>query len=399
MLRILLVIPQMPQDPSSGAARSLTTICEMLAESGFLVRALGTTGTESGSHLDPLAHLRDLGCQVHVAAGRTGNRIRPELEFTRRGIGYRLLDIGRKTLTHWEQTCGRQFDLAFDDELHRFKPDILFTFGGSPGDVQRHHRARRQGTKIVFGLRNEGYFKAGFFDHVDAVLTPSRFLSDRYREAIGLESTPMPSPIELDDVIAEERDPIFVTMINPAPEKGLVFFARLAEELSVRRPDIPILVIESRGTAGRLASMGLAGGFDLRRHENVMFSPAVPKPKDIYLPTKMLIAPSLIEASGRVVAEALLNGIPPLVSDRGGLAEAANGAGFVLPLPKDLDPSSTRPPDAHAAEPWIEAIVKLEDDQEFYAREAQRAKEASRVYLREELAPRYAGFFKQVVGE
>lgn len=399
MLRILFVIPQMPQDPSSGAARSLTTICEMLAESGFAVRALATTGSESSNHVEPLAYLRGLGYDVHVAAGRTGNRIRPELEFTARGIGYRLLDIGRKALTHWEQTCGRQFDLAFDDELHKFQPDILFTFGGSPGDVQRHHRARRQGTKIVFGLRNEGYFKHGFFDHIDAVLTPSQFLSGRYREAIGLESTPLPSPIELDDVIAEERDPIFVTMINPAPEKGLVFFARLAEELSVRRPDIPILVIESRGTAGRLASAGMAGGFDLRRHENVMFSPAVPKPKDIYVPAKMLLAPSLVEASGRVVAEALLNGIPPLVSDRGGLAEAANGAGFVLPLPADLDMKAIRPVDAIAVEPWIEAIVKLEDDQEFYAREAQRAKEASRIYLREELAPRYADFFRKAAGE
>ncbi|HTB15960.1 MAG TPA: glycosyltransferase [Bryobacteraceae bacterium] len=398
MLRILFVVPQMPQDPSSGAARSLTTICEMLAESGFVVRALGTTGTENAAHMEPLAYLRGLGCDVHVAAGRTGNRIRPELEFTRRGIGYRLLDIGRKTMAHWEHTCGRQFDLAFDDELHRFQPDILFTFGGSTGDVQRQHRARRQGTKIVFGLRNEGYFKQGFFDHVDAVLTPSRYLSSRYREAIGVESTPLPTPIELDDVLAEERDPIFATMINPAIEKGLMFFARLAEELSIRRPDIPVLVIESRGTAGRLATAGLAGGFDLQRHENLMFSPAVPKPKDIFVPAKTLLAPSLIEASGRVVVEALLNGVPPLVSDRGGLAEAANGGGFVLPLPQDLDVRCTRPVEASAVEPWIEAIVRLEDNVDFYARESQRAREASRAYLREELAPRYAEFFRKVAG-
>jgi glycosyltransferase involved in cell wall biosynthesis len=398
MLRILFVVPQMPQDPSSGAARSLTTICEMLAESGFAVRALGTTGTESAAHLDPLAYLRDLGCDVQVAAGRTGNRVRPELHFTKRNIAYRLLDIGRKALSHWEQTCGRQFDLAFDDELHRFQPDILFTYGGSSGDVHRLQRARRQGTKIVFGLRNEGYLTPGFFDHIDAVLTPSHYLSGRYREAIGLESTPLPSPIELDDVIAEERDPIFVTMINPAPEKGLMFFARLAEELSIRRRDIPILVIESRGTAGRLASAGLAGGFDLQRHENLMFSPAVPKPKDIYVPAKTLVAPSLTEAFGRVVVEALLNGVPPLVSDRGGLAEAANGAGFVLPLPKDLDIKATRPVEAAAVEPWIETIVKLEDDPDFYASEVQRAKEASRAYLRETLAPQYADFFRKVAG-
>jgi glycosyltransferase involved in cell wall biosynthesis len=394
--RILFVLPQLPQDPSSGAARSLTTICEMLAESGFPVRALGATATESGARLDARAYLRGLGCDLQIAAGRTGNRVRPEIEFERRGIGYRLLDVGPRAVLQWERVCGRQFDLAFDDELHRFKPDILFTYGGSADDVRRHHRARRQGARVVFGLRNQGYMTPGFFDHVDAVLTPSRYLSQQYREALGIESTPLPSPVDTEDVIADERDPIFVTMVNPTPEKGLMFFARLAEELSARRPDIPILVIESRGTAGRLASAGLAGGFDLRRHESLMFSPAVPKPKDIFTPAKTLLAPSLVEAFGRVVVEALLNGVPPLVSDRGGLAEAANGAGFVLPLPADLDPRSPRPVHAAAVEPWIDTIVKLEDDADFYALQSERAKESAKAFLREHLAPRYANFFRKV---
>jgi len=386
----------MPQDPSSGAARSLTTICEMLAESGFSVRALATTATESAIRVEPVAYLRSLGCEVRVAPGHTGKRVRPEIEFTRRDIAYRLLDIGTRAASKWERVCGRQFDLAFDDELHSFKPDILFTYGGSPDDRHRHLRARRQGARIVFGLRNLGYLKQGFFDGMDGVLTPSRYLSDVYHKAIGLESTPLPSPIETEDVVAEEHDPIFVTMVNPTVEKGLMFFARLAEELSRRRPDIPILVIESRGTAGRLASAGLAGGFDLRRHENLMFSPAVPKPKDIYVPAKTLLAPSLLEAAGRVVVEALLNGVPPLVSDRGGLAESANGAGFVLPVPKDLDLKCRQPVAAEAVEPWVETIVRLEDDADLYAREAERAREAGKIYLHEQLAPRYAEFFRKI---
>jgi glycosyltransferase involved in cell wall biosynthesis len=394
--RILFVIPQMPQDPTSGAARSLTTICEMLAETGFAVRALGATATESATRVEPVAYLRGLGCEVRVAAGRTGHRVRPEIEFTRRGIGYRLVDIGRRTIHEWEKICGRQFDLAFDDELHGFKPDILFTYGGSPNDRHRHLRARRQGARIVFGLRNLGYLIPGFFDEIDAVLTPSAYLTEQYRRVLGLESTPLPSPIDIEDVVAAEHDPIFVTMVNPTLEKGLMFFARLAEELSVRRPDIPILAIEARGTAGNLTSAGLAGGFDLRRHENVMFSAAVPKPKDIYVPAKTLIAPSLMEASGRVVAEALLNGVPPLVSDRGGLPEQVNGAGFVLPLPRELDPRYAQPVAAAAVEPWIETIVKLEDDPDLYAREAERARQSSRIYLREELTPRYAEFFRKV---
>lgn len=388
----------MPQDPSSGAARSLTTISEMLAQAGFAVHAVGTTATEAGIHVEPLAYLRGLGCDIHVTHGRTARRVRSEVEFARRGIHYRLVDVGRRRVLEWEHICGRQFDLAFDDELHAFRPDIVFTYGGSPSDVRRLQRARRQGARIVFGLRNQGYMTPGFFDEIDAVLTPSEYLTKRYRDAVGLESTPLPSPIDTEDVIAVEHDPIFCTMVNPTPEKGLMFFARLAEEMGSRRPDIPLLVIESRGTAGSLTAAGLSGGFDLRRHESLMFSPAVPAPKDIFTPAKTLLAPSLMEAFGRVVVEALLNGVPPLVSDRGGLAEAANGAGFVLPLPADLTPLANRPVPAAMVEAWVETIIKLEDDPELYAREAERARQASKAYLREDLTPRYTEFFRRVAG-
>jgi hypothetical protein len=45
--------------------------------------------------------------------------------------------------------------------------------------------------------------------------SPRDFLAKKYRDAIGLESTPLP-------------DPIFETMVNPSIDQGLFFFARLA---------------------------------------------------------------------------------------------------------------------------------------------------------------------------
>jgi glycosyltransferase involved in cell wall biosynthesis len=318
------------------------------------------------------------------------------LTFGYRGVGYRLLDVGNRSHVQWESVHGRQFDLLFDDELHSFRPDILFTFGGSPGDRRRMERARRQGARIVFALRNENYPDRAFFDGMDGVLTPSRFLTDFYRERLGIESTPLPPPLELDDVLAETRDPIFTTIVNPSLEKGLMVLAKLAEELSVRRPDLPLLVIESRGSGGQLIAAGLAGGLDLRRHANIMVSGAVPKPKDIYVPTRVLLAPSLWhEAFGRVVAEALLNGIPPIVSDRGGLAEAANGAGFVLPIPPEVTPATRLPVAREIVEPWVDLIIRLSDDQEFYEQASARAREAARIYSWEVLAPAYVAWFGQ----
>jgi len=148
----------------------------------------------------------------------------------------------------------------------------------------------------------------------------------------------------VEDVVAENPDPIFVTMINPSIEKGLMFFARLAEEIGKRQPKIAVLAIESRATGGMLVEAGRLGGFDLRRHENLMIAGSVPKPRDIFENTRILLVPSVWEEpSGRVAAEALVNGIPPVVSDRGGLAESCNGAGFVLPLPADLTVETRKP--------------------------------------------------------
>jgi glycosyltransferase involved in cell wall biosynthesis len=373
-------------------------MCEMLAAGGFEVHAVATTATERANKSDTLAFLGTMGLAPEVHRVHTKARPRPELSFTHRGVQYRLLDVGGRGMHDWQQVLGHQFDLMFDDELHSFRPDLLLGFGGMTGDAKRYERAKRQGVKLVFALRNEGYLSnAEFFRPMDAILTPSHYLTNVYQTALGIESTPLPIPMELDDVLAEDRDPIFATMINPSPEKGLMFVARLAEELSLRRPDLAMLFIESRGSAGRLVEAGLSAGFDLRRHENLMLSPPVAQPKEIYVATRVLLAPSLWhEPAGRVAAEALLNGIPPLVSDRGGLPETCNGAGFYLPIPPEITPRTTRPVEPEVVEPWIELIARLEDDEEFYREEAERARLAGQIYHPDQLTPRYLEFFRSV---
>jgi glycosyltransferase involved in cell wall biosynthesis len=374
-------------------------MCEMLAAAGFIVHAVATTATERATKSDAVSYLRTSGIVPQVERGRGKPRSRPEISFQDRGVSYRLLDVGPRDMFVWQQIHGRQFDLMFDDELHSFRPDVLLGFGGMVGDIRRYERAKRQGVKLVFALRNTGYLSsAEFFAPMDAVLTPSRFLTDLYRTALGIESTPLPTPMELDDILAEDRDPIFVTMINPSPEKGLMFIARLAEELSVRRPDIAMMFIESRGSGGLLVQAGMLAGFDLRRHENLMMAPPLAQPKEIYVPTRTLLVPSLWqEASGRVAAEAVINGVPPLVSDRGGLAETCNGAGFSLPIPPAVTPQYPRPVEPEVVEPWIDLIVRLEDDQDFYREESERAREAGKIYHPDKLAPRYIDFFQQIV--
>lgn len=402
MPRLLLLLPQLPQDPASGAARSMRTICDLLAAAGWSVRALATTATEAAARVPPAELLATLGLAVTI---RPPNRSiykhdRPVMEFSdQRGIHYQLLDTGARLVMQWQSEHGAQFNRLYQRELADHRPDLVFGYGGSPGDVERFTRAQAAGCKVIFGLRNHGYKQgAAFLRDLDGVLTCSEFLSGVYRDALGLASTSLPSPLDPAETIATGHEPIFFTAIIPTVEKGVFFLARLAEELAVRRPDIPLLFIESRGSGGLLVQAGLAGGFDLRRHESLMFAPAVPKPAEIFRGTRALLVPSVWEEPfGRVAAEALLNGVPPLVSDRGGLAEAANGGGFVLPLPPSLTVETRLPVAAADVEPWLALIIRLADDQEFYAAASARARAAGAAYESTPLGRRYVEYFTGIL--
>jgi glycosyltransferase involved in cell wall biosynthesis len=371
----------------------MQTICEIMAGAGWTVRVLATNATEGAKRRSCVFYLEGMGIDVAVnhEIGKPS-----ELRFTHRGVQYLLLERldfftpGNKN--PW------QFDHLFDKTLLEFSPDILLVYGGTPEDRRRYERARKVGVKTVFALRNGAYQTPGFFDHFDGVLTPSSFLTNLYRTTMGLESTPLPVPLSVEDVATEQNEPLFLTMVNPSPEKGLMVMARLAEELGRCRPDIPVLIVEARGTADHLVEAGLLGGFDLRRHKMILGIPPVAQPKAFYARTRVLVAPSLWqEPAGRVAAEALLNGIPPIVSDRGGLAEVCNGAGFVLHIPEEFTPKTREPVPAEVVEPWVELIARLWDDQAFYEAESARALQAAAIYRPENLTPRYVEYFTKIL--
>lgn len=401
--RILLLLAQLPFDPSSGAARSMRGIAEILAASpDFEVRAVGTSGTEQGlaTGTDPAAsadhYARTAGAPFAVdTTAVSGHQVfRAEL----RGVSYAILDTGRARPHDLPPDLDAAFDALIDHTTDRWTPDIVLTFGGRAAEVNRRERLRNRGSAIVFGLRNLSYKSAGAFRHVDAVLTPSAFLSDFYRSAIGLDSTAIPSPIDLADVRAENRNPRHLTIINPSMEKGLMVFARIAHDISTRRPDISIMVVESRGTAGLLVRAGLAGGFDLRPHRNILVSPGVSRPALIYAATRVLLIPSLwAEPFGRVAVEALANAVPPIVSDRGALPGVVGDGGFTVPIPESITPRTQKPASSEDVAPWTDLAIRLMTDDAFHAEASARAAAAAHRYMPETISPRYFEFFASVV--
>ena len=113
-----------------------------------------------------------------------------------------------------------------------------------------------------------------------------------------------------------------------------------------------------------------------------MAAPPVPTPADYFALTRILLVPSVWEEPfGRVAAEAMINAIPPIVSNRGSLPEvvggdaSAGGGGRVLPIPDWLTFKTTRVPSEQEVEPWYDAVCALWDDSGLYRSVATRARQ------------------------
>src|SRR5262249_53770912 len=74
--------------------------------------------------------------------------------------------------------------------------------------------------------------------------------------------------------------------VNPQPAKGASVFVRIASELDARRPDIPLLVVEGRTSAGGLADAGL----DLSGLKNLSRMPNTADPRAFYRVTRVVDA-------------------------------------------------------------------------------------------------------------
>jgi glycosyltransferase involved in cell wall biosynthesis len=184
--------------------------------------------------------------------------------------------------------------------------------------------------------------------------------------------------------------PKYVTFVNPDPNKGVYVFVRIAEQLARRRPDIPILVVEGRSHSRSIQQTGL----DLSWARNLNKMPNTPDPRNFYSVSKLLLMPSLWnESFGLVAAEAMLNGIPVLASNRGALPETVGEGGFLLEIPARYTPATGDVPTAEEVEPWVETIIRLWDDAGFYRQTSERALQWAQRWHPDRLRPLYTDFF------
>ena len=370
-VRFLLANNHCISDPTAGVTHSLRTIMRWLAEAGHACHILTTARFESPVTFTIEEHLSQLG--VPLPAGR------PVVHYTADGVPVTLLLTRHNDEPRFDRAEATLYQKLLEQLLDEVAADQLIACDGHPMIQRALAMARERGVTTVFTIRSFGYYERHYFEHVDHVFTCSQYLTDLYREKVGLLSTPIVPPIQWSHVLAPTESRAFVTFVHPAPHKGLLLFARLADMLGSRRPDIPILVIQSGQSAG---SLNAIPGIDFSKYPQIMAAPPVPTPADYFALTRILLVPSVFEEPfGRVAAEAMINAIPPLVSDRGSLPQviggdfSAGGGGRVLPVPDWLTFKTPRLPSEEEVQPWFDAVCALWDDPTLYQRVATRARQ------------------------
>ena len=405
-MRILCAVHNAYTDSTSGAARSVRLALQWLRDGGHECRVLGTARFDAKPPASLDAHLAELGVPLrHTPPSKAfvrsvkkpANMIvgRPTVDFTFQGVPVTML-LTRTVLDAAAEGFElQQFLFLLDDILHQFQPDVLFTYGAHPVVQEAMRRAKRRGAVTVFYLLNHGYGDRRFFEHVDRTFACSPYLADLYRTQIGLHCDVMEPPIDWAEAEAPADLRRFVTFVNPSAIKGAMLFARLADMLGAARPDIPLLVVQSAATAGGLNAIQ---GLDFKKYPHIMAAPATPRPADFFALTKILLVPSTFpEPFGMVAAEAMINGIPPLVSDRGALPQTVRGAGRVVPLPDWLTEKSTELPTVEETQPWFDAVCELWDDPDVYAKAAAEARQAAECVYRETvMRRRYLDYFESL---
>jgi glycosyltransferase involved in cell wall biosynthesis len=381
-------------DPSSGAAICTRDLFELLAGRGWNCKVFCGPALDFDGTIAQV--VGDLGVSYVEKPGLKDAIPFSLFHYAKGSVPVSIFNLaGKKCKGIPGKAEGQIFLNLCERVLDQYQPDILLTYGGNWAVQAVMDAARRRSIRVAFALHNFAYEKAkDLFAKVDAVLVPSRFAQAHYQKVLGLQSRPIPGPWNWANVRCSDFERRFVTFVNPQPHKGVFIFARIASELARLRPDIPMLVVEGRATAKWLERTG----HDLTGVHNMHQLANTPDPKDFYRVSKIVLMPSLWwESFPRVAAESLINGIPVLGSNRGGIPEVLDQAGKMFEIPAQYTPESRIVATAVEVEPWIEAIVKLWDDANFYEQECARSLAAASKWHPDKLLPEFESFFTDLL--
>lgn len=348
-------------DRTSGAAISVRTLLRLLGDAGVEARSLtgsiydrpemptgfenmessGAVPTDPGAPLTALWVARE-GQVVHniVPTARTGRVAQSPLDE------------------------GRIFDFA-QAELDAHPPDVLMVYGAGLYERSLVRVAKERNIVTVFYLAHPGYKERTAFQSIDQIFTDTAATRDLYRQRLGLQPYAIGKFVDPPVLPGGPGHGRFTLFVNPAFEKGVTLFYRIAELAHATFDDLRFLVVESRSS---LEAVEGRTGMKFSALPNIERVGIQPDIGAVMARSRVLLMPALWHESGaRIAIEACSAGIPTVATDRGGLPEVLGDSGILIPPPPPLVEENRLIPPISEAIPWVEALRALYEDDEFYA--------------------------------
>jgi glycosyltransferase involved in cell wall biosynthesis len=304
-----------------------------------------------------LLQLRGHECEALAGIGPS-NVVRASVYRLRRWLTRRRVHgwsdraNGYTTYRAWEQLIPQ----LLSDRIRVFNPDLLLT--QLEGSEAITAAAIDASVPVILFVRDAEFrwHKGRLADSPLVLLvSSSQFVSNQVAERLGRAAPYVYPIVRFDQYLVATRRPRFVTMVNPAKEKGIDVTLEVARLLPHREfllvETWPLPAAKRRELAARLATL-----------PNVQLRKPTLDMRTVYRETAVLLAPSQWnEAFGRVLLEAQISGIPVVASRIAGIPEAVPSGAILL--------APTEPP-----ERWAEAVEQLLADGNAYARLSDEAR-------------------------
>lgn len=364
--RILWINRYCLADTSSGAAISAREMLIQLSQRGFDVLILGMTVFDRPvgrrAIADQLDRADPVGGVVKIKDGPLTHNL--------------VVTQSTASLAIQMQELNILFTL-YTRALREFKPDIVFYYGGSAFDLLIPTEAKRHGAHTIMYCANGSYSGTRWCQDVDTVLTATEATAEYYFEHCGIQTCSVGLFVPPARYMAENPTYETVTFINPVVEKGGGLVVQIAAAMEKRRPDIPFCIVESRGTwHDILQKVAPALKMPDTPLQNVSVVSHILDMRPIYAKTRLLLLPSLFwEAAGRVLVEAMINGVPSIVTNHGGPPEVAGLSAVKLTLPDrfyEMPYAQLLHPEA--VDTFCEQIEKFFSDEDYFQMMSARAK-------------------------
>lgn len=365
-MKILWASPNTLLDSSNGAAMMVRECLRQLSLRNFEVNILGATIFVSPEgmreHSQLWAPLRaHKGKFVEVTVGELKHR----LLVTERSQ--------RRLMLSFEEQ--RWFD-EYRRLLEAEPPDLVLFFDNSLITLLTADEAKRQGVPVGVFLMHGNNRGGHWCRDVNWIFTDTLATAQMYAHREGYELQPVGTFVEPSKVLAPTHARKTLLFVNPIPAKGAVLMVQTVLALAQQRPDIHVEIVDTRRTwATLLDQVSMVVGKADTPLDNVTITTNTGDMRSVYGRARVLLVPSLWWESGpRVIVEALLNGVPVIGSDAGGIPEVLGAGGEIVHIPDTYrSPPYTKLFEESFVDDFTKRVIKYWDDEGFYQEASKRA--------------------------